>query len=408
MKKIFQVLFIFSIIIFVISCSDSGTDPVVNKDEPIPAQLKETVDATNDIGLQIFKEQIKENKDENVLISPVNVNLALSTMLNSTNGITKNEIKSKFKFTFQSDDELNLRIKNLIDAIKNSSTYVNFELANAILTKDNLNVESNFKLKIENNFGFKVFLKTLFDVSTSDEINLWFKTKTKGIFDQLIAFLDPNSNFNIYNSSVFSGDWKFKFTTDPIVKTFYNENKLNGALFYMNIKDSTIISTVNDLYTAFDLTYANNKYAMTVILPNENSNLKELISNFSVSSYFQMLSSMTAKHSDITIPKFNLKGDLDIKLHLKKLGINKAFDSEGDFSLITKLKGFFISSINHKTYLKIDDKGLKLSSDLTADIDFSDFKTALKLTVNKPFIVVIRDVKTKTILYYGKVSKLYV
>ncbi len=407
MKKFYQILIVIGIILFVVSCTDSGTDPVINENEPIAAQLQETVDATNEIGLEVFKSQVKENKDDNVLISPVNVNLTLSSLLNSTSGSTKNEIKSKIKFSFQNDDELNLRIKNLIEAIKNSSSYVNFELANSIISRDSINAESNFKLKLENNFGFKVFLKSIFDASTSDEINLWFKTKTKGIFDQLIAYLDPNSNFNIYNSSVFTGDWKFKFKTDPIVKTFYNENKLNGALFFMSIKDSTILSTTNENYTAVDLTYANNKYAMTIFLPNDENSLSKLISDFSTSEYYQMLKNMTVKYTDLTLPKFKLNEEIDLKLQLKKLGIMKAFESNGDFTFITKIKNFFVNNIKHKTYFKIDDNGLKMSSDLSVNVDFTNQNKALKLLVNRSFFIVVRDIKTKTILYLGKVSKLY-
>ena len=109
----------------------------------------------------------------------------------------------------------------------------------------------------------------------------------------------------------------------------------------------------------------------------------------------------------LTLPKFTFETKTKLNDQLKALGMTDAFDSaRADFSGITGSRNLHIGLVQHNAFIKIDEKGTEAAAATavvmndTSTSTPADFKT---LTVDRPFLFLIRDHATGTILFVGRV-----
>jgi len=102
------------------------------------------------------------------------------------------------------------------------------------------------------------------------------------------------------------------------------------------------------------------------------------------------------------MPKFNFESEFDLKDVLKTMGMPIAFSKEGaDFSGMTGSKNIYIAEVMQKGFVAVDKSGTEAAA---ATFVIGKFISATpSVTVNRPFIFLIRDIETGTILFMGRV-----
>ncbi|MCK5799098.1 MAG: serpin family protein, partial [Deltaproteobacteria bacterium] len=106
----------------------------------------------------------------------------------------------------------------------------------------------------------------------------------------------------------------------------------------------------------------------------------------------------------LTLPKFKFETKYKLNDYLIAMGMKDAFDpSLADFSGITGNHDLYIGLVQHNAFIKVDEKGTEAAAATAVvmpPIGIPDLKT---LTIDRPFIFLIRDHATGTILFVGRV-----
>ena len=106
------------------------------------------------------------------------------------------------------------------------------------------------------------------------------------------------------------------------------------------------------------------------------------------------------------MPRFKIESQFSLKEALSELGMPIAFsESEADFSGMDGKKDLFISDVVHKSFVDVDEEGTEAAAATGVIISTTSAPMDPKeITLDRPFIFLIRDNPTGSILFLGQVE----
>ena len=172
-------------------------------------------------------------------------------------------------------------------------------------------------------------------------------------------------------------------------------------------------------WVAVRLPYLGDELAMTIIVPD---NLRTFESSLSPRTLTQ-LTQVTWESDreglpaynrvDLAMPKFSLKTATDLAETLQALGMPAAFDpSRADFTGIaspdqTGEPGLYIAKVIHEANIDVDEKGTEAAAATAVDVATAgpgDQRKPVVIRADQPFLFVLTDVKSGTVLFIGRVA----
>jgi serpin B len=150
---------------------------------------------------------------------------------------------------------------------------------------------------------------------------------------------------------------------------------------------------------------------MIIFLPKGNQSLAVFEQSLTDSNSSQWLSGLHGEYAEIflTLPKFKATLEFDLGNVLKSLGARQMFSGTADFSGMTAEAKLAVSAIRHKAYVTVEEKGTEAASGTaTIMVPVSDppppRPAPIQFRVDHPFVFLIRDNRSGSILFLGRVS----
>ena len=113
---------------------------------------------------------------------------------------------------------------------------------------------------------------------------------------------------------------------------------------------------------------------------------------------------MAEQNVMLSLPKFQFDSSFSLKQALSSLGMPLAFSDNADFSGMDGAHDLFISDVLHKAYVSVDEAGTEAAAASAVIIGLTAMPSStVVLAIDRPFIFLIRDVQTGTILFVGRV-----
>ena len=108
----------------------------------------------------------------------------------------------------------------------------------------------------------------------------------------------------------------------------------------------------------------------------------------------------------LMLPSFKAEYDVSLNAALQRLGMKEAFTSSADFSDMSK-EPLMISEVRQKTFIEVNEEG----SEAAAITSVSMMRASLgpepvRFTVDRPFVFLIRERTSGTVLFMGLVRNL--
>jgi serine protease inhibitor len=402
----------FSVIIAVILLFTACTTDFSALDEsnpqmrPLTKPEKRLVNTSQNFGLKLFREINNQGTEQNLFISPLSVSMALGMTMNGAAGETYEAMQQTLGFEGMSEDEINEAYKTLMDLLLNLDPKVVFEIANSIWPKEGYPVLDSF-MEINQNY-FDAEAKPL-DFSRSDAvdiINNWISEKTHGKIENMLDYIPEDAVMYLINAIYFKGTWTYEFDKEATKTGYFSPTAQSQMECQMMTISGNWLHYFDDDVQIIDLPYGDSLFAMTILLPSSNQTVDELISNLTTESWESYISSLDYGKGTLTMPKIKLDYKLLMNDVLQSLGMGIAFSGGADFSRINGFGELFISRVIHQTFVQVDEEGTEAAAATIVEMmetSAEPHDTGFFMTVNRPYIFVIRDRVNNTILFIGKI-----
>ena len=375
--------------------------------------------AEMNFGVDLLK-KCYENKKEgvkNLLISPLSVSAALSMTANGADGETLGEME-KVLGNGLSLDEMNEYMAYYISQLPDEEKEKIY-LADSIWFKDDptLKVYDEFLETNKKYYNAEIY-KSAFEPDTIvKDVNSWVNRNTQGMIPTLITKENIKSNtmMMLINTLYFEAEWwsPYLSTTDGTF-TDLDGNKL--PIKKMDSMERQYFDLGNA--DAFKKPYKNGDYSFVGILPHEDVDFNEYISNLDGAALAEGLKECEDPDTVdlyVMIPKFKYNYSESLKDILSDLGMKTAFDeNKADFSKINDLSvedalPLYIDDVLHKTKIEVTEKGTKaaaatavvMGAGAAAPIE----KKKVYIYLDRPFVYMIVD-KNNVPLFIGAATQL--
>ncbi len=410
-KSIFGVLALVAVMFC--SCSDDdevNVGPDVEKDvKPIEltsGQMKIADDMNSGFVMNLFKQYYASTGDaENSLFSPLSASYALSMLANGANGDTKEEILAVLGVADMDLDELNAMNKSLVSGMNTVDKRCTVNTANGLWLDSDFDALPEYKQVLESCYEAEISSINL-QKNGKKIINAWCEKKTNGKIKDVIQEISPETDFVLANALYFKGPWQTPFEKENTKKKqFTNHDGSKSEAYFMWREDKTRYYA-NEKYSAIALRLGDRSFDMDIILPNEGVSLDECVASVNVESLNQIDENIALVN--MYLPKFEVEGEKKLTEMLVKLGMKKSFTMESDFSGIADKKGM-VNGILQKNYIKVNEAGVEAAA-VTVEDMFTDLPgeepTPIDFHVDRPFVYIIKEVNTNTILFMGAIKNL--
>lgn len=390
-------------LITLFSCEKST---IKTEPQPKPIQLTEKaalmICYSNKFGLDLFRE-VSKTEEDNLMISPLSATTALSMLLNGCGGETYTQIRDMLGYEGMETGEINQSYRSLVSQLLSVDPEIQLALANAVFYRQDFQVKPPFLDTMQKAYSATIRGLDFEDPAALNIINQWAKENTFGKIPKVLDYIDPSAVMFLMNALYFKGNWTYPF----------DKNRTTDAPFLLNDGSSTTVkmmySTIptkiyhGNGFKATELPYGQTNYSMIIMLPE--GSLNHLINLFDEAMWLGMTDYFDKEDQaisrEIGLPKFRFDFEKLLNDQLMTLGMVNAFDPD-----LANLSGIsdhdiFVSFVKQNTFVEVNEEGTEAAAVTNVGI----FETSMPepFIADHPFVFIIRERTSNTILFIGKV-----
>ncbi|MBE5861068.1 MAG: serpin family protein [Butyrivibrio sp.] len=374
---------------------DSYEDITENTDSKENAMAQDVSKPAGNLAISI----LKNDYSENALVSPLSVMMAGGMVLNGSASETKDELMNVLGL--EDIDSFNASMKSFMEINDDPENKLKF--ANGIWVNGDDILLDTYKTKMEDLYGAKLCDEPFSDETLSD-VNQFVYDNTDGMIDKIIDSVPSLSNMILVDALSFEGKWDKAFEDEDIDEngTFTLEDGSSKTVTMLNGKAGEYFEVSGGC--GFIYPYKGDRYSFAAILPEEGTKMQDFISNVSGEEIVDSMKNCEYTRVVFSIPEFTFDCSMELSDTFRKMGANRVFTGDADFSnMLTENGKFSLDSILHKTHIELNREGTKAAAVTgmvlnSAGPGKADVKQVI---LDRPFIYMIIDNETKTPIFMG-------
>lgn len=362
-----------------------------------PAEIRTEIEVS---GLDLSFLKLEENK-ANIIYSPLSIKYGVSLLRDGASGTTKAEIEKAL------GDITLTKYEDVADVLS---------LANAVIIRNDYKAEvlPEYVTGVEEAYGAEVMYDELKSTAVIDS---WVNKKTFGLIQSAGIQITDDTKMLLANALAIQVDWASKFSDDSthgqdftradgtkVEATMMNTTEYDDDINYYVDDEVTVVSKNLKDYNGTQLEYV-------AIMPEKNlSDYVQEVAAENINTVLAARKSASTVEDGVVlnIPKFKFDYKLQFIDDLNQLGIKTAFTDAADFSLMSKENDLKVGDAVHKATIDFSEDGIKAAAiTVFAMTEASAMEgrvpEPLVITIDKPFMFLIRDKKTGENWFVGAV-----
>ena len=246
-------------------------------------------------------------------------------------------------------------------------------------------------------------------------INDWVAESTEDRIRDLIppGVINSLTRMVLTNAIYFNASWTYPFhEADTRQRPFHLLD--GGSVEAPMMRTSEDFGyAAGDGYQAVDLPYAGDEMSMTVLLPDEGR-FREFEESLDAALAERIIEGLGSRYVTLDLPRFEFESEFRLGETLKTMGMSDAFDSAAsDFSgmdgrscLAGDTECLFIREVVHKAFVSVDEAGTEAAAATAVMMQAESAPPdPVNVTVDRPFLFLIRDRETGAVLFAGRVEE---
>lgn len=376
----------------------------------IPFSAKNVTDANNRFAFDFYSRLANDptNAESNIFFSPFSLSSVFSITYDGARGDTADEIRSVFHFP-KDDVARRQEFANISAIMNREDNTTHLTTANALWAENTYPFLPEYVSTAQQYYAANVtnldFINKADD--SRNRINTWVEERTNNKIRDFIpnGGINPSTRLVITNAIYFNGKWEKPFDERETGEYRFSVTPGKTVRVSMMQRGDNFAYTETSRIQMIELPYkhGNGKdLSMIVILPKH-----ETLAAVENSLNGEMLSDLEQKLTDtkmvVFLPKFKLETRYELPEVLKAMGMPTAFASGADFSGMDGTKRLFINNVVHKAFIEVNEEGTEASAASSVYLSKSGIDNSPVFRADHPFLFLIQDKETGTILFIGRV-----
>ncbi len=379
----------------------------------VPAEdLAELTAGNRAFGMDLYQ-QLRVEQEGNLFFSPHSISIALAMTYAGAKGQTAEEMADVLNFTLPAEklhpafNALDLALQP--GEVSEEEQPLVLEGANALWGQKGLPFRPAFLDLLAQNYGAGMRLVDFVNAPEPARlaINQWVSDQTRTKIKDLLkeGTVDGSTRLVLVNAIYFKGGWRYTFNKDATSEvpfTRLDGSQVDVPMMYWSEADHVLYKQ-GEGYQSVELPYEGGNAVMTIFVPDAGQ-FEAFESSLTAERLDVLLGEMESQLVMLSMPKFRNESGFELSTVLIEMGMPTAFSGGADFSGMTEGNGLMIGAVIHKAFVEVNETGTEAAAATAVLMT----ETALQmddpipLTIDRPFIYLIRDRQTGEVLFVGR------
>lgn len=374
-----------------------------------PAHLRTVVDGNSTFALELFR--CLKDREGNLILSPYSISTAMAMVYGGARGNTEKQIAATMHFDAD-QKKLHGAMAEIRKTLVGSAVggKVELAIANGLWPQRNYGFRDDFLKLVQNNYGAAVEFVDfpIGSMAAVRKINAWTAQQTR---NKITNALSPDevtaqTRLVITNAIYFKGDWASQFPrgeTKPEPFWITSERSVQAPMMRQRHVFGYSESAGVRLLA---MPYRDGNLAMVVVLPDQRGGLQQIEKVLDAKKLTEWLLRMQPRTVDVLMPKFTVESRLSLTGTLQAMGMSDVFRERGDFTGMSASRPLFINAVEHVALAEVDEQGTvaAAATSFSFGCSVSPSPEPAIFHADHPFLFLIGDLRTHTILFLGRIA----
>lgn len=306
---------------------------------------------------KLANRMVQSNKNENTVLSPYAIRMALSMVAVGAKGETLQQLGPA-------------RVPESWSLGKENPTKL--LLANRLWIQKTFQARKFFLDSVEQVFGVRPWMVDFTQASDflADRINGWVEERTSGVIKNFISEkeLSPSARMLLISAILFKANWQVPFEPKRTHEDEFNVGGSGRRVPFMQLTGK-LNYYVGKGFELVQIPVEGDEISMVIILPTQGQDLEALERTLSLGGAGLGIDRAVKADIQLVLPKFEFENRFSLKKTLGEVGITNAFSKENaDFLSITRERDLFLEEMFHKTKISVTEKGVWVMSSASGPI----------------------------------------
>jgi len=377
------------------------------------SELTELVDGNTAFAFDLY--QALSEEEGNLFYSPYSISVALAMTYAGARNETEQQMADTLHFTLPQErlhpalNSLDLKLASRGEGAEGKDEEgFRLNIANSIWGQEDYEFLNEFLDVLAENYGAGLRLLDFINAPESSRItiNNWVSDRTEGRIEDLIpqGAIDALTRLVLTNAIYFNAAWLNPFSEDMTGDGTFHLLDGSEVTVPMMTQTESFGYSEGEGYQAVELPYDGRELSMVILLPN-NGEFDDFEGTLDADIVDAITNDLKYRKVQLTMPKFEFESEFSLVNTLAAMGMPVAFSGAADFSGMTGARDLFISDILHKAFVSVDEAGTEAAAATAVIMSLTAApEQPVEVTLDHPFIFLIRDIETGAVLFVGRVA----
>jgi serpin B len=375
------------------------------------------VDGHNAFTWELYDELVDGSQAEgNVFFSPLSITSALGMTFAGAEGVTQTEMSQVLQIDLPEADWHAALGELTQDLSGDLSRGYTLHVANRLFGQTDYPWELAFLDVCDEAYGAPM---EPWDFRTDpdggrERVNAWVEEQTEERITDLLppGSVDGDTRMVLANAIYFLADWAAAFDPDDTRDaTFHRLDGSTVTVPMMSIDTETLEDSGIEVgsgagFQVARLPYQDHEVAMYLVVPEAEDGLPDLEAGLDAATFDGWLDGLSGGEAIVQMPRLDITWEMELRPALTALGMGSAFEGmTADFTgmaIPPEDGSLFIKGIFHKAFVKVDEAGTEAAA--ATGVVMGTESAPPMVVADRPFLFVLRDDLTGTILFVGRVT----